>query len=85
MQIERRIRDLEQIHQDKLGADVLLDFRWDGPEPRNRVTFKIDGYGIVDQQPGEPDEDYRARAFSLCKEIFSNRPELPTVKVFLPG
>lgn len=85
MQIERRIRDLEQVHQGKLGAEPLLDFRWDGPDPRNRITFKIDGYGIVDQQPGETDDAYRSRAFELCRDKFRFRPELPTIKIFLPG
>jgi len=85
MQIERRIRDLEQVHQGKLDAEPLLDFRWDGPDPRNKITFKIDGHGVVDQLPNEPDDSYRARAFSLCKEIYSKRPELPTIKIFLPG
>ena len=85
MQLERRIRDLEQVRQAKKDADVLLDFRWDGPCPRNRITFKIEGHGIIDQLPDESDDDYRARCFSLCKEVYSKRPELPTIKIFLPG
>ena len=85
MQIERRVQQLEQMRQARDNAEPLLDFRWDGPDPRNRVTFKIDGYGIVDQQPDETDDDYRARAFELCKEVYRHRPEMPTIKIFLPG
>jgi hypothetical protein len=85
MNIAKRIEALEQIRQ---GRDVempLLDFRWEGPAPRNHVTFAIDGHGIVDHLDDESDVDYRARAFALCKALYKNRRELPVIKVFLPG
>lgn len=84
MNIAKRIEALEQIRQGREHAVPLLDYRWDGP-PMDRVTFAIDGHGIVDQEADETDDDYRARAFALCKALYKNRRELPVIKVFLPG
>jgi hypothetical protein len=84
MNIAKRIEALEQIKQGLDAAKPLLDFRWEGP-PMDRVTFAIDGHGIVGRLADETDDDYQARALSLCKAAFRGRRELPTLKTFLPG
>jgi hypothetical protein len=84
MRLAKRVEALEQIKQGQDAAKPLLDFRWEGP-PMDRVTFAIDGHGIVDRLDGEPDEDYQERALALCKAAFRGRRELPTIKTFLPG
>jgi hypothetical protein len=84
MNIAKRIEALEQLRQDRDAAIPLPDYRWEGP-PMDRVTFAIDGHGIVGRLDDEQDDDYQERALALCKAAFRNRRELPTIKVFLPG
>jgi hypothetical protein len=85
MRLAKRVETLERRLQDRDAAMPLLDFRWDEPRPGNRITFKIAGFGIVDRLDGEPDDDYQARALSLCQASYRNKRELPLLKVFLPG